>query len=255
MSVDPRRLIDPRAGAPDDLRALLRSADMDGPSIAQLRRLTARLEPQLSTTPAAPTQVGTVAVGKAFAVVAVIAIVVGVIGFVVGRESTLPVAPNAVVSIPDARAPVIDAGAIAIAVDAAPIIDPTPTTRPPSPSRTSRRPAHGSSTSTPPPSRPASVQPASNEPAPVEDELAVLGRAQRALVAGDAATALELAERHARTFPAAMMIEEREAIAIEALARLGRAEAAASRFATFRDAHPRSSYRHRLERLLSVKSL
>jgi hypothetical protein len=44
----------------------------------------------------------------------------------------------------------------------------------------------------------------------------------------------------AREFPRAQMIEEREAIAVQALAKLGRTEAAATRGARFRKVYPNS---------------
>jgi outer membrane protein assembly factor BamD (BamD/ComL family) len=84
-----------------------------------------------------------------------------------------------------------------------------------------------------------------------EDEVAILGRAQRALVAGDAAAAIALAERHAQSFPTGLLVEEREAIAIEALTRLGRHELARSRFERFVAGFPRSGYRERLDRLVT----
>jgi len=243
VTVDPPRLRDLGSDASDDLRALLRASDADGPSPSQLQRLAARLEPQL-TTPATTT---TVTVGKVIAIGVIVAVVAGVIGFVVGRGSTqAPSSPVAVVAdaaidaaidaTTDATtdtttdAPLADAGTI---VDASPVIDP------PSTGKDRHRPTDARS------------QTPSSPPAPVEDEIAMLGRAQHALVVGDAAGALELAERHAKTFPSAMMIEEREAIAIEALTRLGRTGDAASRFARFQTAYPRSSYRQRLERLLA----
>ncbi len=232
MTVDPPRLRDFGSDASDDLRALLRSADTDGPTPAQLQRLTARLEPQLSAPGATAS---TITVGKLIAIVLVVALVAGVIGLVVRRDDESPARPIAIVPIDAAVEPVV----VTPPPEPAPSIPPSVVID--APARTAKPPR---------PPHPTTAGSSSTPPAPLEDELAVLGRAQRALVAGDAAAALELAERHATLYRSATMIEEREAIAIEALARLHRADAAAARFARFQTAYPRSSYRHRLERLL-----
>jgi hypothetical protein len=84
--------------------------------------------------------------------------------------------------------------------------------------------------------------------APTEDELGLLQAANRALLARPA-QALELAQKHERQFAQGVFAEEREAIAIEALLRLGRANEAAERHQRFERAFPSSTYRQRLDRL------
>jgi hypothetical protein len=59
-------------------------------------------------------------------------------------------------------------------------------------------------------------------------------------------TVLQLTGDHARRFPRGVLGEEREALAIEALARAGQTAAAAERFVAFDASFPRSSYRQRL---------
>ena len=70
-------------------------------------------------------------------------------------------------------------------------------------------------------------------PSTLAQELALLGRAQRAINGGEPESALALLAEHARRFPNGAMAEEREAARVVALCRAGqsdRARAAASRF-------------------------
>ncbi|AKV03940.1 hypothetical protein AKJ09_10603 [Labilithrix luteola] len=63
--------------------------------------------------------------------------------------------------------------------------------------------------------------------------------------------ALALTAEHARRFPSSILAEEREVIAIEALARLGRGDEARGRAKAFFAAHPDSAYRLRVDDALS----
>lgn len=63
--------------------------------------------------------------------------------------------------------------------------------------------------------------------------------------------ALVLAESHARRFSRGMLDQERETIAIEALARLGRADEAITRSRVFLSRFPASPYRSRVETAIS----
>lgn len=71
-------------------------------------------------------------------------------------------------------------------------------------------------------------------------EREILDVARTALGRGDGVHALDAVERHTREFPRGQMIEEREAIAVQALAKLGRADAAATRGERFRKLYPTS---------------
>lgn len=82
------------------------------------------------------------------------------------------------------------------------------------------------------------------------DEFALL-RAARQAVAAQPERALSLTEEHARRFPQGMLAQEREAIAIEALAKLGRGAQAQARAQTFLKAHPGSPYRPRIDAALA----
>ncbi len=84
---------------------------------------------------------------------------------------------------------------------------------------------------------------------PAESESALLQRAQRALGSSPSA-ALTLAGEHAARYPAGMLAQEREVIAISALVGMGRTGEARSRAAAFLAAHPRSAHRPRIEGLV-----
>jgi hypothetical protein len=71
----------------------------------------------------------------------------------------------------------------------------------------------------------------------------------RALEGRDPAQALALAAEGSQRFPAGQFVQEREAIAIGALVRLGRAPEARARAVAFAAAYPRSAFTERLERL------
>ena len=63
-------------------------------------------------------------------------------------------------------------------------------------------------------------------------------RPRLSLGRGDPQAALDSARQHARRFPNGQLAEEREAIAIEALARLGRQAEARTRAEHFRRVYP-----------------
>ncbi|NOU26492.1 MAG: hypothetical protein HOO96_01185, partial [Polyangiaceae bacterium] len=71
-------------------------------------------------------------------------------------------------------------------------------------------------------------------------ERAVLDVARSALGRGDAANALVAAAEHERKFPQGALVEEREALAIQALAMQGRRTDAQTRAERFRKRFPRS---------------
>ena len=71
-------------------------------------------------------------------------------------------------------------------------------------------------------------------------ERAVLDVARTALGRGDPAHALASTDEHARRFPRGALSEEREAIAVQALAQSGRADEARSRALRFKKDHPES---------------
>jgi RNA polymerase sigma-70 factor (ECF subfamily) len=81
---------------------------------------------------------------------------------------------------------------------------------------------------------------ASDKDTALARERMVLDVARTALGRGDGARALEAVNRHAKEFPRGQMSEEREAIAVQALAKLGRTDDAAARGIRFRNRYPNS---------------
>ncbi|MDF2694800.1 MAG: hypothetical protein K0S65_3183 [Labilithrix sp.] len=88
---------------------------------------------------------------------------------------------------------------------------------------------------------------------PEDSEGALLHRAHAAMIAIEPAQALQLTAEHLRRFPNGVLAQEREVIAIEALARLGRADEAQSHATTFFLTYPRSPYRSRVDDALASK--
>jgi hypothetical protein len=92
------------------------------------------------------------------------------------------------------------------------------------------------------------------EPAPTDssrtDEFALL-RAARQALEDHPQRALAISEEHARRFPVGMLAQERETIAVEALAKLGRTAQAQTRARAFLAAHPESPYKNRIDAALA----
>jgi len=101
----------------------------------------------------------------------------------------------------------------------------------------------------PEPATDVRLAPKTVTPAPADTELTLVQKAQTAL-GSNPTLALALAERHASEFPTGELSQERELIAIEALAKLGQADQADARATRFLADHPRTPYRLRIERAL-----
>jgi hypothetical protein len=86
-------------------------------------------------------------------------------------------------------------------------------------------------------------------PVAAAPELELLTSAQ-SLLARDPAAALAAIEEHARAYPRGNFAEEREALAIDALRRLGRRQDLRQRAAAFLESYPRSPHRERVQALL-----
>src|SRR5690606_23618942 len=101
-----------------------------------------------------------------------------------------------------------------------------------------------------PPKAPARTLAKAPVKAPVEapvDEVTLLEQA-RERMSTDPAGARDLAAEHARRFPSGAFSEEREALRIEASARLGEDAEAAQQYRSFERRYPRSPYQRRLRR-------
>ena len=100
-------------------------------------------------------------------------------------------------------------------------------------------------------SRPARRAPVAKDT--LSGERALLERARERLSGGDAAAALELAETHRRRFPRGKLVEEREALAVLALARAGRHDEARARARRFEARFPQSLHRLMLRAALEER--
>jgi hypothetical protein len=114
-----------------------------------------------------------------------------------------------------------DPASVATSPAPAPALSPSPAQRASAPS------ASPSGTSAPP------------------SELSLLGEAQ-SLLQRDPARALETTDEHRRSYPRGAYSEEREALAIDALRRLGRHGEAAARARAFLQSYPSSPHRERI---------
>jgi hypothetical protein len=104
--------------------------------------------------------------------------------------------------------------------------------------------AHASEApSSPPPAESAATERESR----LRDERRMLGEARNVLRGGQAAQAIQKLDEMRERFPDGVLAQEREALAIEALARTGRREAAAARAEAFLRAYPKSPHRQRIE--------
>lgn len=105
----------------------------------------------------------------------------------------------------------------------------------------------------PPRRAPAAVRltPSSLAPSSAPAEVPLIRGAQDALVHGNYRDALRDAERHAVAHPRGVLVQEREVIAIEALAGLGRREEARTRAERFRAAYPTSPHVRRIDAILA----
>lgn len=249
---DPRRLLEGGEASPA-LRALLTSAKRaDDPSAAQIDALSARVTAAVA--PHAPVPVPSQAVATALAAASRLAIAARAGAVIVGlgalcgaawyvhtmrddvrpRQDTQRATDSDAQQIPSAVVPRPPA---VVAPDDAALDSVVPQPSPaPSPDRTiPPRPAAGS-------------KPRGSASSEAETQLVVAAGA--ALVRDDAEAALALTRQHVAQFPNGAHAEERDRIAIEALARLGkldRARAAADRFFL---RYPRSIYRPRIEGLV-----
>jgi hypothetical protein len=243
---DPIRLLDSESGASPLLREVLGSTRDDGPAEADLLRLGARVaalgEP---TSTGAGGGAGGAPILAVALIVAGLATLVG--GLVFWSRPTAPRAPRPP-SAPSVGAdppPTVEPAPAPAVSEPPPSLPPSelPLPRGAAPHESSSHESHTSHRRRPGPA------PAATEAA-ASTEIDLLGAAQRALRSGVPRRALELAEEHAVRFPAGVLVEEREAIAVEALARLGRRDEAAVRHASFVRRFPHSTYRARLEKLV-----
>jgi len=261
---DPPRLrSDPTASA---LLRMALDANVDEPSKPELRGLASALglAPVPLLVPAA-SQANVAAKSVAAAKVQWISTVVGPALFgAVTAATVLKVteptwqAPIAQVPIESSRQESVDVPAFEPSRRNAPPLAPEPVVRDvitSSPSLSSPRVAATSKERSLPvaPIASAPEDTIARAPAPPpESEILLLERA-KARVDSDPQSALALVDEHAVRFPAGMLVQEAEVIAIEALAHAGSTAAAASRLARFRQRFAGSAYLPHLETVIRQK--
>ena len=249
---NPRRLFEADE-APAALRAWLRQAQQDISSPAEVEQLVRSVERQMLTPTAAVRGFrATVTRTTATVLAALLAVGLGLGGWYMASRSPEPTPTD----LPPAQPQ----------VPSLPVIAPLPEPAPVAPAATANEPVlrqppattaktehlahlrdrdrdtvHRAPIAAPTPE-------GSTERAP-SDEFALL-RAARQAIGDRPDRALALTNQHARLFPAGMLSQERETIAVEALAKLGRASQAQTRAHEFLAAHPDSPYRSRIEAAL-----
>ena len=234
--------------APEGVRDLLRAANAADPGptpveLAKLRgRMAAQLAPKVATT--AAFSVRTILVS-----LVVVGIGAAIVGYVVSRpdrdERIASVAVPAITQVPPPPAPPV--ASVPPPVIAAPPIAAPPIAETPRPHVRVAPPK-------PPPAAPERVLPVAPPPAPPTiSEVALLEQARAALRGGDTAHALELVEQDATLYPDGVLVEEREALAIETLIKLGRRDEAVAKWTKFATSYPHSNYHARLQRLIDER--
>jgi hypothetical protein len=98
-----------------------------------------------------------------------------------------------------------------------------------------------------------SAAPQAKSKSQVGSEATLLSAARGAL-ARNPERALALTDEHARNFPHGELVQEREVIAIEALRRLGRTDAARKRGSSFQSAYPESVHRSKVTQTLEDRA-
>jgi len=92
----------------------------------------------------------------------------------------------------------------------------------------------------------------SAQPAPdgADEELRLIGAEQK-LLPGDPIRALALVREHERRYPDGLLVQEREVVAVAALAAIGQQDEARRRAERFNEQHPRSTYAVRMRQILA----
>ena len=215
--------------APLELHTMIAAARSDVPAAATLERILARIEGGGGSTPSGGGgRLALIAGGAGIAVVAAFFILRGAGGDGERADRVRPASPpQPAATLPAAAPPLVS-----------PLADESVAVAPPAPPAAKRR-AHSR--------RPAPAEPAPPSP---PSEVSLVEAARAGLAAGDFAAALAAADQHAARYPDGVLGEEREAIAVEALAGASRTDAARARLAGFVRRYPRSSYRRHLEEAL-----
>lgn len=220
------RWLDADSDASAELRELLGSADADEPSSEALGALGARLDARLEPPAGLPSADG--GAPSTLALRVRLGVVIGLLGsaglvYTALGEEPVPRLEHSVSSLPRVELPKSEPAAAA--APAAPAGPPV-----------------------------VAARPAVSAPIAVESEIIMLGRAHSALRGGGATEALSITIEHGRVHPRGKLSQEREMIAIEALARLGRRAEADARGQAFIRLFPTSSHARRVRSMLGLPS-
>jgi hypothetical protein len=241
---DPPRLVDPGSPASARVRRLLEECRADVGTDEEIQKLAASLA---LWKPGAETSPLKAAGGKAVATtalkVAIGAAVAAAAGGLWLYDSRLPSSRQAAPSSTTRESP-------------PPVVE-TETPRAPvsatRPAADENEPAANDVTKNSAPfAEPKAASSAHRAASDSPSEADLLGQAQAAL-SGNPERALSLSEQHRRRFPHGLLVQEREVIAIEALARLGRTAEAKTRGERFLRAFPTSAHRSKIESTVGGK--
>jgi hypothetical protein len=236
---EPARFRDAASDAPEELRRLFQAGAEDLPAEAELASLALRLGPVFEPPPSStPIKLSTA--GKVAAVSAAVVGSAVLFALNFGPHGQRP--PDAPERWTPSETPPPASAELrppAASADSA-VKSATP--------ESGAAAAPASAGATPSSSAPAAAtaHPSGATARPVETEAELLERARGAL-ASNPARALALTEQDRTRFPAGVLAQEREVIAIEALKRLGRGDEAARRAADFARRYPGSAYKKKLD--------
>lgn len=218
---------------PPDLRALLEDERArPGPSAAESDALRAGLGTLLDPGPGGGPGGGGNGAGATAAPASALAkIAAGFLaGAIAGGAVVWLAAPRTVERVVERPAPPIAAAPVAATVASA---APAPSVEAEAPVASSAAPARSAAAEARTPER---------RDDDLAAERALLERARAALARGDAAGALDAVDRHAARFPRGRLAEEREVLAVQALASAARVDEARARAARFHRDHPKSAF-------------
>lgn len=168
---------------------------------------------------------------------------------VIARSPT-PIAPAPLPPAPLPPAPLVPEAAVSLDLATPQVTPDKPTvSRTPQPRSTRRVDARPPVTSQPV----VSARALQAAVARTEDELSLLRRS-RASLREDAAAALELADQHARDYPAGLFVQEREMLAIQALFKQRRDAEAVVRAERFVTEYSASAYASRIREMLHTSA-
>lgn len=235
-----RRWLTPDADVPDALREVLRSAAADEAGPERLAQFIGRAKSAIAVAPAAPSP-ARFAAGKSLAVLGAVAAGGALVAWLAfgSHADTRPHANDrapspastdtAVAHVPRGPAPAPSAPSSSQPSAPAPVASLAAPASPAAPAPHSAAPPRTPRT-----------------PADTLDREVRLLQAARQLLDSDPAGALRLAEQHRARFPNGVLVQEREVLSIQALARQGRSDEATSRADAFRQHFPGSAHMDQL---------